>query len=216
MSNQYLLKEYELCFAQLRFYDERHGNLLKYLFSLTSSVATAQFAVYKLLEGPTFGFFACQAFLSIVVFIATLLLYLAILQNRLYFVYTARQLNAIRGFLLFTEASEFKNNQFYTSTNFSAFILSSVHTFQLIGAAFISSLFAGLSCFASYSAFGVATPIGAGIGVAVIIGIVEIAGGIKYLSDSGKKTADEAIHGSEKKEPEPVNTADRGPVGRSG
>jgi hypothetical protein len=201
MSNQYLLKEYELCFAQLRFYDERHDNLLKYLFSLTAAVATAQFAVYKLLEGPTFGFFACQAFLSTIVFIATLLLYLAMLQNRLYFVYTARQLNAIRGFLMFSEASEFKNNQLYTSTDFSAFKLSSVHTFQLIGAALISSLFAGMSSFAFYAAVCEVTTISAGIGVAVIIGIMEIVGGIKYLSDSGKKTADEAVHGSEKKEP---------------
>lgn len=208
MSNQYLLKEYELCFAQLRFYDDRHDNLLKYLFSLTSAVATAQFAVYKLLEGPTFGFFACQAFLSTVVFIATLLLYLAMLQNRLYFVYTARQLNAIRGFLMLSEASEFNNNQLYTSTDFLAFKLSSVHTFQLIGAALISSLFAGMSSFASFAVVCGDTPISAGIGLAVIIGIMEIAGGIKYLSNSGKKTADDAIHGSEKKKPEQDNTAD--------
>ncbi|HVO67537.1 MAG TPA: hypothetical protein VMT12_13755 [Syntrophales bacterium] len=45
MSNEYLMKEYELCFEQLRYYDDRNTNMLKYLFSLTSAVATAQFAV---------------------------------------------------------------------------------------------------------------------------------------------------------------------------
>lgn len=95
MANEYLLKEYEQCYIQLRYYDDRHSSILKYLFSLTGAVATAQFAIYKFVQAPTQGFFACQAFLSLIVFIATLLLYLAMLQNRLYFVYIARQLNAL-------------------------------------------------------------------------------------------------------------------------
>jgi len=33
------------------------------------------------------------------------------LQNRLYFVYIARQINAIRGYMMATEAGEFHNNQ---------------------------------------------------------------------------------------------------------
>jgi hypothetical protein len=111
MASEYLLKEYELCFEQLRYYDDRHSSILTFLFSLTSAVAAAQFAVYKFAEGPTQGFFACQVFLSLLVFIATLLLYLAMLQNRLYFVYIARQINAIRGYMMATEAGEFHNNQ---------------------------------------------------------------------------------------------------------
>jgi hypothetical protein len=31
MEHEYLLKEYELCFEQLRFYDTRHESLLKYM-----------------------------------------------------------------------------------------------------------------------------------------------------------------------------------------
>jgi hypothetical protein len=130
MAHEYLLKEYELCFEQLRFYDSRQESLLKYMFSLTSAVATAQFAIYQLLQGPTVGFFKCQALLSGLVFIATLLLFSAMLQNRLYFVYIARQLNAIRGYLMGAEAPEFKNNQLYTSTNFPALKPFSVHTFH--------------------------------------------------------------------------------------
>jgi hypothetical protein len=202
MATEYLLKEYCMCYEQLRFYDSRHSELLKYLFTLTSAVATAQFAIYKFLEGPTPGFFGCQALLSIIVFVATLLLYAAMLQNRLYFVFTARQLNAIRDFFMRTEAGAFKNNQLYTSTDFPAFKPSSVHTFHLIGAAFISSIFAGLSSFAILPACGRTLSSELGIAVAVIVAISEIAGGIKYLLSSGKGTADETIHGSKKKKPE--------------
>jgi hypothetical protein len=98
MANEYLLKEYELCFEQLRFYDTRQESLLKYLCSLTAAVATAQFAVYQLLHGATAEFLTCEGLLSGLVFTATALLYLAMLQNRLYFVFVARQLNAIRGY----------------------------------------------------------------------------------------------------------------------
>jgi hypothetical protein len=194
MAHEYLTKEYELCFEQLRFYDERHESILKYMFSLTSAVAAAQFAVYRLLQGATAAFYLSQAFLSGLVFLATLLLGLAMLQNRLYFVYTARQINAIRGYLMKVAAGEFKNNQLYTSTDFPALKPFSVHTFQLLGAALMSSLFAGLCAYAVGPAFGGKPCLGLGIGISLLVVVAEVAGGMKYLSASGRKTADEAIH----------------------
>lgn len=194
MSNEYLMKEYELCFEQLRFYDERHSNILKYLFSLTSAVATAQFAVFKFLQGATPAFFVSQTFLSVVVFIATLLLYMTMLQNRLYFVYIARQINAIRGFLMATEARDF-HNQLYTATDFPALKPSSVHTFQLLGAALLSSLFAAVSAFAGCSAIGKGACIGPAALVFVVVALAEVIGGIKYLSAAGTVPADLVIHG---------------------
>src|SRR5208337_3891264 len=181
MAHEYLLKEYELCFEELRFYDTRNDNLLKYTFSLTSAVATAEFAVYQLLKGPTTGFFGCGAILSGLVFIATVLLFLAMLQNRLYFVYMARQLNAIRGYLMEVAAEGFTNNQLYTSTSFSALKPFSVHTFQLLGAALISSLFAGASAFAIRPAFGCKPHIAIGSWTSILVLAVEVTGGIRYL-----------------------------------
>lgn len=143
MANEYLIKEYELCFEQLRFYDERHEKILTYTFNLTAAAATAQFAIYKLLNGATAGFFAFAAILSGLIFVATLLLFMAQLQNRLYFVYVARQLNAIRGYLMNVDAIGFRNNQMFTNFDFPALKPFSVHTFTLIGSATISSLFAG-------------------------------------------------------------------------
>lgn len=195
MANDYLKKEYELCFTQLRFYDDRHAHLLQYLFTLTSAVAAAQFAVYKVLNGFTPEFFLCQAFLSIVVFVATLLLFLAMIQNRAYFVMIARQINAIRGYLMRTEAEGFLNNQLYTSTDFPALKLFSVHTFQLLGAAFLSSLFAGLSAYGISPVCGGSSPANWAVFLFSLVFLAEIIVGARYLSSIRGKTADEIIHG---------------------
>jgi len=194
MAHEYLLKEYELCFEQLRFYDKRQESILKYMLSLTSAIATAQFAVYQLLRGATASFFGCIAILSGLVFIASLLLFVAMLQNRLYFVYTARQLNAIRGYLMEVAAEGFTKNQLYTSTDFPALKPFSVHTFILLGTALISSLFAGASGYAVRPSFGCKPSLGIGVAAFLLVLAAEVAGGMKYLSVSGRKTADEAIH----------------------
>jgi len=194
MAHEYLMKEYELCFQQLRFYDERHESILKYMFSLSSAVATAQFAIYKLLNGATTTFFLSQLILSGLVFFATLLLGMAMLQNRLYFVYVARQLNAIRGYLMRVDAGEFKNNQLYTSTDFPALKPFSVHTFQLLGAALMSSAFAGLCAYSIRPVVGCRPSVATAMGACFCVFAAEVGGGMWYLSLYGRKTADEAIH----------------------
>ena len=148
-SNVFLHKEYELCFEQLRFYDERQTNLLKYQVTLTSAVATAQYALLKLFNSLTHEFFLSLVFLSVIVLTGSLLIFLSMLQNRLYFVFMARQINAIRGFLTKHEAPMFTENQLYTKTDFSAIKPFSVHTYKLVGAAFITSLFAYSADFAT-------------------------------------------------------------------
>jgi len=194
MKNEFLHKEYELNYEQLRFYDSRQSSIFRYLFTLTSSVATAQFALYKFFQTPTQSYFRCHLFLSSIVFIATLLLFLAMLQNRLYFVFTARQLNAIRGYLLEKEASEFQNNQLYTSVDFPAIKLSSVHTLQLVGASFISSMFAASAMYAFMPALKETPSLGWSIFTFMIIVAAEIGFGYKYLDEQGKRTSDKAIH----------------------
>ncbi|MEW6381773.1 MAG: hypothetical protein AB1611_19530 [bacterium] len=196
MDNTFLYKEYELSFEQLRFYDNRQMDLLKYLFTLTSSVATAQFAIYEFLKSPTKGFFLCQTFLSSVVFIASMLLYLSMIQNRLYFVFTARQLNALRKFFLETEATDFKSNELYTSVDFPAISPSSVHTFQLLGASFLSALFGAISVYSLSQALQQYPCWWLIAGSFVLISGAEIASGVTYLVCVGSKPADIAVHGS--------------------
>jgi hypothetical protein len=194
MSNEFLYKEYELNYEQLRFYDSRQSSIFQYLFTLTASVATAQFALYKFLTAPTPEFYKCHLFLSCIVFIATILLFLSMLQNRLYFVFTARQLNAIREYLLKTDSPEFKNNQLYTSTKFPALKPLSVHTFQLVGAVLISSMFAGSAMYALFPILNKPPSWKWSILIFILIAIIEFLYGFIYLYTQDRKTADEAIH----------------------
>ena len=194
MPSEFLLKEYDLCFEQLRFYDTRQEELLKYLFTMTSAIAAAQFAVLQFLGKPTQTFFAAQGFLSFVVFIASLLLYLMILQNRLYFVFIARQINAIRKYMLQTDAAAFMENQLYTSTSFSAFKWMSVHSFQILGAAMISSLFAAVSTFGILHAVEVSCTLISTVLVWLVVIVSEVIGGAIYLKRKSAKDADTAVH----------------------
>lgn len=187
MPSEFLYKEYQLCFEQLRYYDTRHTDLLKYSFTLTTSIAAAQFTIYKVLGSASNNFYASQVFLSTIVFIASLLLFFGMLKNRVYFVMVARQINAIREYMLTTEASGFKNNQLYTSTTFPVLNLSSIHTFQLIGIALISSLFAGSIVYG----LGIvlnnkANPLLSGFSI-FIIGTTELTCGFLYLKMADKK-----------------------------
>ncbi len=194
--NKFLLKEYEMCYEQLRFYDSRNSSLLRYLFTLTSAVATAQFAIYKINKSFDDFFFVCQAFLSVVVLIASILLYMMMLQNRLYFVFIARQINAIRKFLLENSSPEFTENQLYTSTNFPALKPRSVHTFQLIGASSLCGLYSGSFIFSIVNSTQICnSSLLISTIVSLVVTLVFSLGGAGYLSKMGNKSADKAIHG---------------------
>jgi len=193
-SNLFLYKEYELCFGQLRFYDERQTNLLKYLFTLTSAVAAAQFALYKVINSASYEFFICLAFLSSVVVTGSLLIFLSMLQNRLYFVFMARQINAIRGHLMKHEAPMFTENQLYTNTDFSAIKPFSVHTYKLVGAAFITALFAGSFAYSISQLGGCSSP-WYFVGIVFLVTFLSLSiGGYFYLKTQGAKSADQAVH----------------------
>jgi hypothetical protein len=193
VANEYLLKEYELCFEQLRFYDARAESLLKYLCTLTSSITLALFAIYQLEHGATAGFYKCESFLCGLVSVATLLLILAMIQNRLYFVYVARQLNAIRGYLMKIAADGFEDNQMYTSTDFPALKPASVHSIQLLCAVLISSLFAGASVYGISAGSNQLINQYSLVAVVSIVFVAEVIVSFVSLKES-KKTADSAIH----------------------
>jgi hypothetical protein len=188
VAQEYLLKEYELCFEQLQFYDERQESILKYLFGLTSAVATAHFAVYKLLRDTPVVFFTFQALVSGLVFIATLVLYLATLENRLYFVVAARQVNAIRKYFMASETDKpfgFHENRMWRNPDMPALHPSSVHAFVILGAALVSSLFAGASAYAIRPAHPSWTT---GTVTFIVVLASELVLGIRYLIVQGRET----------------------------
>lgn len=128
----------------------------------------------------------------------SLLIFLSMLQNRLYFVFMARQINAIRGHLMKHEAPMFTENQLYTKTDFSAIKPFSVHTYKLIGAAFITALFVGSSTYAIFQLAGCNSS-WCSVGIVFLGVFLGLAiGGYFYLKTQGAKSADQAVHHEKK------------------
>ena len=194
MANDFLHKEYDQCFQQLRFYDERQFHLLTYLCTLTSAVASAIFVLYQLLAKESYAFYAALMVLGLIVFVACVLLFLAMLQNRLYFVFTARQINAIRSHCLKHESPEFTDNQMYTSTNFPAAKPLSVHTMGLVGTAVLVSLYASAVAFGASQLMTGTGNVAIAVGALVATLLVCSFGGFDYLKSQSEKAADRAIH----------------------
>ena len=190
MVSDYLLKEYDECFEQLRFYDTRQETLTKYLYTLASAVVTAEFALHKYAEGASFFYFGLGA-LSFVVFVATVLIYAGMLENRAYFVFAARQINAIRGYSMADPegGSGFNDNQMYTSVDLLPFRLGSLHTVCLVGAVFTSTIFAGATVYGLAVDFGVVQYRAITAAGAAIVGVLELAVGVVYLVNAGRETS---------------------------
>ena len=119
---------------------------------------------------------------------------MAMVQNRLYFVFMARQINALRGHLLKEEASDFTENQLYTKTDFSAIKPFSVHTYQMIGVAFIAALYGGSAAYSGSQLLCTGSPWIIVALVCILLAIGLSTGGYFYLKIQGAKSADEAVH----------------------
>lgn len=126
MSN-FLETEYKECLSLIKYYDERQQSLIKFGAALSSAIPSILFGIYGLKDMNMATFWYFSFLISTVASISLLVIFLVMVQNRLYFIYPARQVNAIRAHLLM-EIQDFKTNQMYLSTNFSAFKLLSTHT----------------------------------------------------------------------------------------
>jgi len=176
-------KDFELCFEQLKFYDDREISALKYLFSISSGAASLVFTIYGIVKTPTSGFFGFLSFLSIVVFLTTLILYCSALHNRIYFVLTASHINRIRKHFMQNIIPD--DNYYYEPRK--ALNWASVHMCIIIGAALLSSLFLGLFVYYLNPAMGQASSLAAFWTTISIAAFIEIAGGITYLYFQDKK-----------------------------
>lgn len=193
--NEFLKLEYEKCMELVKYYDERHHALMKFAAGLSSGVPTLLLGIYGLGNKVEPVFWEIAAFVFLVTSIGLISLLAAITQTRLYFVYPARQLNAIRGNALQTVAKDFTNNQMYLDTSFSAFKWNSSHTVQQAMVALQIGLFAGLSVFA-WNSFTVnrATNICISFIVAVVIAVAVFLASARYLYSKGRLHPDKAVH----------------------
>lgn len=195
-NNQFLHQEYEESYKQLRFYDEKHSNLVKFVFTFSTTVGTILVALFQLLQNNLKVFWLAQLLICTVVFVAISIIFLGMVKNRLYFVITAKQLNAIRKYFLDNVCTGFVNNQMYLETNIPAFKLLSSQTLEILGVSFTSSLYVGTAVFSLLKYFEVEHELIYVILIAIVLIVLELIFSFEYLSTKGRLSSDKAVHGT--------------------
>jgi hypothetical protein len=125
--DEFLKLEYEQCLGLIKYYDERHQSLVKFCAGLSSAVPSLLLAIFQLGSEVTPYFWKFTTLISGVTAIGLLAIYTVLIQTRLYFIYPARQVNAIRRTVLSTHTG-FTDNQMYLDTSFNALKWTSSHT----------------------------------------------------------------------------------------
>ena len=194
--NEFLKLEYEQCMQLVKYYDERHHSLMKFAVGLSTGVPTLLLGIYGLGSNIAMVFWDVAAFICLVTMIGLLSILAAITQTRLYFVYPARQLNAIRRESLRTVANDFTDNQMYLDTTFNAFKWKSSQTIQQAIVALQVGLFAGLAMFAWNASSVVRTSnIFSSSIVALLTATAVFLVSARYLSKKSEFHPDKAVHG---------------------
>lgn len=194
VENDFLLKEYEECFAQVRVHDKAQKSMIGFTITIASLIPTVLLALYQI-SGEKINpiYWLLQSGVLFTTFIALLIVYTYLVQNRLYFIYSARQLNAIRRYFL-EQNPDFKKNQMYTDYKFSGFKWMSTHILILIGVTVIASIFwiGALFSFGLYLGLNHNYWISLVSGIIIFIAIITRAK--YYLSEKSNKSADNAVH----------------------
>lgn len=188
--------EYEQCLSLLKYYDDRHLSLVKFAAGISSAVPSVIIAFYKLGNEVTEIYWYLVAFLSVVTAVSLSAVYLGMVQNRLYFMYPVRQVNAIRRAQFRSEDTPLFDNQMYTSVDFSAFKWKSSHTLMNAFVSFQMSLFWGLAVFSMVkNELTVQCAVIAGLGTTIVFSILIFTLSSLYLYHQSKYHPDRSIHG---------------------
>ncbi|HBU69644.1 MAG TPA: hypothetical protein DEE98_04595 [Elusimicrobia bacterium] len=198
MANEFLYREYEECFKQMRYYDDRQLSLLKFSIILSSSIITAILAIDKIFPWNSSHFSLILVFLALVVTLGNMLILFSMAVNRMYFVYPVRQINAIRKYLMTEENPNFlPQNQMYLATDVSALKLFSIHSLIMLTVAMLSAIFFSLFMFSLLRLYEV-KPLNLTLNIAGITGIIflaiEIVALSVYFVSKAHKNCDQAIH----------------------
>jgi hypothetical protein len=197
--HEFFRVEYEQCLSLLKHYDQRHDELVKFASGLSAAVPSALFAFRSVGANTVTYFWPCTALVAAVTCASLLSIFTALVQNRLYFTYVARQVNGIRGRMV--ADSGFDGNCMYTDSTMPAFSWLSTHTVLYIIVALQVGLFASVAMFASLRQsviLGVAILASSALGLSLSAGCIVVAS--RYLSARGAMCADEGVHGVSSKE----------------
>lgn len=196
--SDFLKTEYEQCLLLMKFYDERQFNLVKYSATVTSAVPTLLATVYKLGNEANEFFWHFVLVAAVASIISITSIFFGMVQTRLYFVYPARQVNAIRSYLMKQHIESGFDNQMYVSTKFNAFKFFSTQSLMMLFVAIEIGFFVALSY---YSTLKIATVSNYSLLISLALGtilstiLVVISG--SYLHFKSKDHPDRSIHKEE-------------------
>jgi hypothetical protein len=195
-ADDFLKMEYPQSIDLIKFYDTRQSELVKFASGLSAAVPTAILAFRAATPNDAAAAWKFTAVVAIVTGLSLLSIFAALVQNRLYFMYPARQANAIRAKAYEAGgplASQLTNHM-YVSVDFDVFQPLSSQTLQLTFVALQVGSFFGIASYAFLgpdTASALACAIWVGIGTTVL---TVVPAGL-YLRAKNGKTADQAVHG---------------------
>lgn len=201
MSSDFLINEYNMCFDQMKHYDDMQLDILKFSIGLSSTIFTALLAIYKLSSSHNSYSWAIISAICLATSLGIFLLSWKMVKNRLYFVFPARQVNAIRKYLIQKEEPNFMEfNKMYLSVDFSAAKLLSTHMIMIFGTNILSGIFvsAGLISLSAYF-YSVSTrSVLIGGLIAFLLILSNQIAILIYLTLKSHKSGDEAVHNKNK------------------
>ena len=152
-------------------------------------------AIFQLGNDVAMYFWQLTAAISIGTVLGLLALYTVMIQTRLYFIYPVRQVNAIRKTALQSQ-DEFKNNQMYLDTKFSAFKWLSSQTLLNGFVALQIGVFISLFVFSIFfHAKNLVSLTWLAIGTGFFVSLVIFGLSAWYLHSKSKLHPDISIHG---------------------
>ena len=187
----FLENDFNQCFEQIRYYDAQIVEILKYLATFYTTVASIAIALFQFSIGMIIDFSAALIIgLSVALLFGVCMFYL-IVRNRVYFVFCMRYINEQRSLFLSAKPSGFENkSRMFTNHNKPPFfdILSSQSSWLYVVAILNSALLGFILYIAKMSGRSIV------IAFAIIL-LAQLISAIAYLKSRENKSASAAIFG---------------------
>jgi hypothetical protein len=198
----FLKAEYDTSIDLVKYYDDRHIDLLKFASTISAGVPTVVFGFYALSATVATYIWHFTVFIAGVSALAIASILASMLRNRVYFVFPARQANVIRRALLREQLGDgpgiFKN-QMYTTARVPMIDWLSTQSLQLLFVALQSALFAAV-CTYSWRRAGIKlTSVSDDLWVGVAWLLFLLLTGLIYLNRSSGLKADQILLGKKKR-----------------
>ena len=187
--------EYKQCLASLKYYDDRYLSILKFATGISSAVPPVIFALYNLDIETDLEYWNFVTFLSLITALGLSALFVAMMQNRLYFIYPARQVNSIRKSQFLGKNPPIFQNQMYTDVDINAFKWMSSQTLMNVFVSFQISFFLGMAHFSiNIEKFTNNSSVYGSLSVVVITALLIFCFSSLYLSIKSKFHPNISVH----------------------